>query len=160
MRRVAIGPTDRLRCFVVAVDVSTNLASQVGNGGEGAARQQVSLDLRKPEFDLVEPGRIGRGEVQMYVRVLEQEGAHGLRLMGREIVRDDVNRSPLRLTGDDVIEEVDKGRTRVPRHGLAEHFARLGVESGEQRKGAVPVVLEAVARPGDSGSTGSRRSSA
>jgi hypothetical protein len=70
-------------------------------------------------------------EVQMHVRMREQEGAHGLCLMGREIVRDDVNGSPLWLTGDDVIEEVDKGRTRVSRHGLAEHFARLRVESGE-----------------------------
>ena len=40
--------------------------------------------------------------MQPHVRMLEQEGAHRLRLMGREIVRDDVNRAPLRLTGDDV----------------------------------------------------------
>ena len=60
MRRVAIGPTDRLRCFVVAMDISTNLASQVGDGGEDAARQQVALDLRQPEFDLIQPGRIAR----------------------------------------------------------------------------------------------------
>jgi len=36
------------------MDISTNLASQVGDGGENATRQQVSLDLRKPQFDLVE----------------------------------------------------------------------------------------------------------
>jgi hypothetical protein len=56
MRRVAIGPADRVRGFVVAVDVSTNLAGQVGDGGNDAARQEVPLDLRKPQFDLVEPG--------------------------------------------------------------------------------------------------------
>src|SRR4249920_179167 len=130
MRRVAIGPADRLRGFVVAMDISTNLASQV-SGSEDTARQQVALDLRKPELDLVEPGRIGRREMQPHVRMREQEGAHGLGLMGREIVGDDVNVSSLRLTRDDVTEEVDKGGTRVARHGLAEYFARLGVESGE-----------------------------
>src|SRR6185503_9685635 len=115
MRRVAIGPADWPRCFVVAMDISTNLASQVGDGGKDAARQQVPLDLREPEFDLVEPGRIGWCEVQLHVRMLEHEGAHGLGLVRREIVRNDVNRSSLRLTGDDVSEEVDKGGTRVPR---------------------------------------------
>src|SRR6516164_10111918 len=42
-----------------------------------------------------------------HVRMLEQEGAHGLGLMRREIVRDDVIRSALRLTGDDLGEEID-----------------------------------------------------
>jgi hypothetical protein len=102
MRRVAIGPADRLLCFVVAMDITTNLASQVGDGGENAARLQVSLDFGKPQFDLVQPGRIGRREVQLHMRMREQEGAHGLGRMGREIVRDDVNRAPLRLTGGDV----------------------------------------------------------
>ena len=71
-------------------------------------------------------------KMQFSVRVLEQEGAHGLGFMRREIVCDDVNRSSLRLTGDDLGEEIDKGATRVPRDGLAEHFTGLGVEGGEQ----------------------------
>ena len=51
--------------------------------------------------------------------------------MRREIVRDDVNRSSLRLTGDDLVEEIDKCGTRVSRYGLPEHFTGLGVEGGE-----------------------------
>ena len=115
MRRIAVGPADRLRRFVVAMDVSTNLASEVSDGGENAARQQVSLDLRKPELDLIEPRRIGRRKVQMHVRVLEQKCPHGLCLMGGEIVGDHMNLSPLRLTGDDVAEKVDKGGAGMPR---------------------------------------------
>jgi hypothetical protein len=49
MSRVAIGPTDRFRCFVVAMDIATNLTSQVGDGSKNAARQQVALDLGKPD---------------------------------------------------------------------------------------------------------------
>src|SRR5512147_3125705 len=75
----------------------------------------------------------------------EQEGANGLSLVGREIVRDDMNLASLRLTGQDVAEEVHEGRAGVPRDGLTKHFARLGVERGKERQGAVPVVLEAMA---------------
>ena len=60
MHRVAIGPADRLRRFVVAMEVSTNLASEVGDRRENAARQPVSLDRRKLEFDLIEPRHTGR----------------------------------------------------------------------------------------------------
>ena len=46
--------------------------------------------------------------MQVDVRMREQEGTDRLRLMGREIVRNDVNLSPLRLTGHDVAEESTK----------------------------------------------------
>lgn len=84
MRRIAIGPANWLGDLVVAMDIATDLASQVGDEREHAARQEVSLDFRKPE--LVQPGRIGRREMQMHVRVLQQERAHGLGLMRRQIV--------------------------------------------------------------------------
>src|SRR5262244_2015176 len=108
MCRVAIGPTDRLGRFFAAMDIATNLARQVGDGREDAARQEVALDLGKPEFDLVEPGRVGRREMQMYVPMFDQERPHGLRLVGREVVRDDVDLSTARLAADDLAEEVDE----------------------------------------------------
>lgn len=82
--------------------------------------------------------------MQPHVRMLEQEGANGLCLMGREIVGDDMDLAPLRLTGDDVTEGIDERRTRVSRHGLSEHLAGLGIQRGEERQRAVPVVLEAI----------------
>jgi hypothetical protein len=36
------------------MDISTDLTGEDGNGRQEAARKQVALDLRKPEFDLVE----------------------------------------------------------------------------------------------------------
>ncbi len=82
--------------------------------------------------------------MQPHVRMREQEGANGLGLVRREIVRDDVNLAPRRLTGHDVAEEVDEGRAGVARHRLPEHLARLGVERGEERQRAVPVIFEAM----------------
>jgi hypothetical protein len=44
-------------------------------------RQKITLDLREPEFDLVEPRRVRRREMDLHVRMLDEEGANGLRLM-------------------------------------------------------------------------------
>ena len=60
------------------MDISTNLASQVGDGRKDAARQDVALDLREPQLDLIQPRRIGGREMQPHVRMREQEGAHRL----------------------------------------------------------------------------------
>ena len=124
------------------MDISTNLASQVGDGCKDAARQDVALDFREPQLDLIQPRRIGGREMQVNVRMREQEGTNGLCFMRREIVGDDVNLSPLRLTGHDLAEEFDKGGAGVPRHGLAEDLARLRIQRREERQRAVPVVLE------------------
>ena len=144
MRRIAITPTDRFRRCVVVPDVAPNLSGKVSDRGEDAAREQIPFDLGKPELDLVEPRGIGRREMQPHVRMLEQEGAHGLGLMRREIVRDHVNLPPLGLAGHDVTEEFDKRGAGVSRHCLTEHLARLRVQRGEERQRAVAVVLEAM----------------
>ena len=44
-------------------DVPHELSPQVGHRREHAARNDIALYLGKPEFDLVEPGGIGRSEV-------------------------------------------------------------------------------------------------
>src|SRR6202007_325144 len=40
------------------------LSAQIGDGGEDATGDDVLLDPGEPQFDLVEPGRISRREVQ------------------------------------------------------------------------------------------------
>src|ERR687897_751046 len=118
MRWVPVGPADRLRSFVVVLDVTANLAGQVGDGGKDAACEELPLDLGKPELDLIQPRRVGRREMDRDVRMREQEGPDGLGLVGRQIVGNHVNLTPSRLTGDDVAEEVDKRGARVAWHRL------------------------------------------
>jgi hypothetical protein len=36
----------------VAVDVASEFASQIGNGGEDAARDKLAFDLGEPDLDL------------------------------------------------------------------------------------------------------------
>ena len=48
-------PLDRPSIGGVGVDVASEFASQVGNRGEDAARDDVTFDLSEPDLDLVEP---------------------------------------------------------------------------------------------------------
>jgi Zn-dependent alcohol dehydrogenase len=48
----------------VLADVPHELSAQIGDGGEDATGDDVPLDPGEPQFDLVEPGRVSRREVQ------------------------------------------------------------------------------------------------
>ncbi len=121
-------------------DVLHELSAQVGQRREDAAGNDVALDLGEPKFDLVEPRGVGRGEVQVNLRMPIQKVVDLARLMGREIVRNHVDFFAARLVDDDVRQKGDELRGRVSRGRLAEYLAGLGV--------------------GESGNTGSLRSSA
>jgi hypothetical protein len=57
-------PRTRFGSLDVLADVSHELSAQIGDGGEDATGDDVALDPREPQFDLVEPGRVSRREVQ------------------------------------------------------------------------------------------------
>src|SRR5712691_7241072 len=113
MRGVAITPADRFRRFVVMPNVSSNLAREIGDGGKDATRQKIALDLGKPEFDLVQPGGVRWRKVNPHVGMLDQKRPHRLRFMGREVVRDHMDLSALRLAVDDLAEKLDERRAGV-----------------------------------------------
>ena len=60
-----VGPSEGSGIFVVLADVAHELAGEVVDRGEDAAGNDVALDFGEPQFNLIEPRRIGRGEVQM-----------------------------------------------------------------------------------------------
>jgi hypothetical protein len=68
-----MAPADRLCRLVVMADVPANLAREIVDRGKNAAREQISFDLREPEFDLIEPRRVCRREMQPHVGVRDQE---------------------------------------------------------------------------------------
>ena len=73
-----------VRCCVP--DVLHELSPQVGNRREYTARNDVAFDLGKPEFDLVEPGGVGRSEMQVNLGMSSQKVVDLSRLMGGEVV--------------------------------------------------------------------------
>src|SRR3954447_2555591 len=67
MRRIPIAPADRLCVFVVAADVLPATTGEIRDRRENTAREHAAFDRREPELDLVEPGRVGRREVNLHV---------------------------------------------------------------------------------------------
>ena len=82
--------------------------------------------------------------MQVYVGVLREKRIDALRLVRREIVRDYMDLSVLRLAGDYIAQKRDEFFARVPRRCLADHFAGLRVEGRVQRERSVSVVFESV----------------
>ncbi len=66
------------------------------------------------------------------------------RLVGGEIVRDDVDLFAARLVDDDIGDEGDELRRAVPRRGLTQHLSGLGIERRVKRERSMPVVLKAM----------------
>jgi hypothetical protein len=56
MSDVTIGPLERFGVGIVVTDVAHDFAFEIVSRREDAASDQVTLDLRKPDFDLIEPG--------------------------------------------------------------------------------------------------------
>ena len=102
MSGVRIGPLERFGVGIVGTDVAHDLSFEVVSRLEDAASDQVTLDLRKPDFDLIEPGRVGRCVMDGDVWMLGQKRDDSLGLMSRKVVHDDVNFLVGRLGGPHV----------------------------------------------------------
>lgn len=142
---IVVRPANRARIPVVATDVAHQLLGQVRGRCEDASRDHVALDLGEPDLDLIEPGRIRRCEVQLQARRAFEEAADLCRLVRGEVVEDDVDLSPGRLSGQQLFEKGDQLVAGMALHGLAKDGSAQCVERGVERERAVAEVLEAVA---------------
>ena len=63
MSDVLVDPTDRCRGLVVVADVTHELARKIFYRSEDPSGNHITLNLGKPNFDLVKPTGVGRGVV-------------------------------------------------------------------------------------------------
>ena len=59
--------------YALLDQLAEEFAAQIGNRGEDAAVNDFSLESGKPDFDLIQPGAIGGGEMEFHVRMAVQE---------------------------------------------------------------------------------------
>ena len=59
MSRIEVFPLHGFRPFVVLADVAHEFSLKVRDRSEHAAGDDIALDFAKPQFNLVEPRRIG-----------------------------------------------------------------------------------------------------
>ncbi len=136
---------------------------QVWDRGEYASRDHVAFDLGEPQLDLVEPGRVGRSEVQLDVRMLCKERLQPAWSCARTGCRRSHGSPFPRLVGDDVGEERDELQPRYGDRSSCPALRPVLVlkaaysDSVPCRKYSKPWRS---ARPGDSGKHRSLRSNA
>ena len=153
---ISVGPFEGLGAFVVALNIASNFAGEVGFGGKDAAGDQVALNFREPDFDLIEPGRVGWGVMELNVGMGGEELGHGLGLVRRKVISDDVDLLALGLRGDDICEKGDELRAGVALGCFAQDLSAGNLQGSIKRKSAMPEILKAVAlgTPGRKGQNG------
>ena len=142
---ISIGPFEGLGAFVVDLDIASNFAGQVGFGSKDAAGDQIALNFGEPDFDLIEPGRVSRGVMELNIGMSGEELRHGLGLVRRKVVGDDVDLLALGLGGDHICEKGHELRAGVALGCFAQDLSAGNLQCGVKRQSAMPEILKAVA---------------
>lgn len=72
-----------------------HLAGKIGNRGEDAASDDVALDFREPDFDLIQSQGVCWGEVKPYLRVPAEEFFDGFGFVSGQVVQHSPHRSTM-----------------------------------------------------------------
>ena len=126
-------------------DRASDFAGEVGFGSKDAAGDQIALNFGEPDFDLIEPGRVSRGVMELNVGMGDEELPHGLGLVRRKVISDDVDLLALGLRGDDICEKGHELRAGVALGGFAQDLSAGNLQGGVKRQSAMPEILKAVA---------------
>jgi hypothetical protein len=142
---LSIGPFERLGAFVVDFDIASDFAGEVGFRSKDAAGDQIALNFGEPDFDLIEPGRVSRGVVELKVGMGGEELRHGLGLVRRKVVGDEVDLLALGLRGDHIGEKGNELRAGVALGCFAQDLSAGNLQCGVERQSAMPEIFKAVA---------------
>ena len=130
-------PHERPGTGVVVVGEVADLLLELGDGGEGTAADGLLRDEMEPDLDLVEPGSIGGGEVDVVAGPVGQPALDAGMLVGGMVVDDEVDVEVRGHVGIDVLEEAQELLVARARPALGEDPAGGDVQGGEEGGGAV-----------------------
>ena len=125
---ILIRPFNGSGFAIVGADVAHDFAGQIFDRSKDPACDEVALDFREPDFDLIEPGGIGRRVMDADLRVTGQKVPDRLGLMCAQVIADDVNGSFWSLTGNQIFQKCDKLCTGVAGAGLTDDLAAPGIK--------------------------------
>jgi len=106
LANIGFRPDERFGVLVVRFDEGIDVLPELLDRGEGGPSEGFSLKDGEPDLDLIEPGGPGRSEVELHVWV-PLKPAIILRLMGIEIVEDDVD-GGVRIVREDIVHEIEE----------------------------------------------------
>jgi hypothetical protein len=130
-----------VRVGVAGIDVVVNHGDEFRHAGHGEPSQLPLRQFREEAFDQVEPGRRGRGEVEVDPRVPTEPALDGRVLVGGIVVENHVQRE---VGGDTPLQrphEAEEFLVPVARQAVPDDVPRRDIEGGKQGGGAVPLVV-------------------
>lgn len=137
MTGILIDPTDWCRAFVAFADVADEPGREILYGSEDAPRNNITLNLRKPHFDLVDPTEVGRRGMNPNRGVGRKEFTNFLCLISTQVVGNDVDLVTCRLAHYDLSEELDEVRAAVECTVFRHHLFGVIVQSVVERKSSI-----------------------
>ena len=132
-------PLERLSTLVVDFDEGIDLCPDLLGRGEAGALEGVAAEDGEPDLDLVHPGRMSWGEVEVHVGVPCQPQV-ALGLVGVEVVQHDVD-LPVGVIGDDAVQEVQELEPAAALVVPGLDLAIGDVEGCEQHRDPVPSIF-------------------
>lgn len=134
-------PDEGLGVEVVLADVALDSCHELLDAAEDTAPDALDGDVAEEALDHVQPRRAGRREVHVEARVSLQPPPHSLVLVGAVVVGDHVDGETGRGLAVDHLEEAKPLLVAVPLGAHAEDLAVQRIHGGEQRRGAVALVV-------------------
>ena len=135
------GPDEGLWIGILLGNEAVDCSLEVDQRMEGAAPEAATGELGKEALDRVKPRARRRREVEGEALVPIEPLAHLRMLMRTIVVEDHVDPLPRRNLPLDHIEEADELLMTMTLHVAADHGAVEHVERGEQRGGAIALVV-------------------
>ena len=126
---IFVDPTDWRGGLIVVTNVAHQLAREILYRSEDTSGNNVTLNLREPNFDLVKPAGVGRGIVDPNRGVSLKKLKDFLGLVRTQIVGDYVDLTTRRLAIHDLGQKIDKLRAGVTGTGFSQHLSGLSVQS-------------------------------
>src|SRR5437899_10129847 len=131
------GPEEGASVAIVVLHELIDLGHELREAGKGAAADGALRDERKPALNLIEPGRVGRREVEVVAGMPGEPAAYLGVLVGPVVVHDEVHVEVRRDLGVEVAQERQELLVPMARLALMEHGSRGHVQGGKERRRAV-----------------------
>ena len=131
------GPHEGPGIGVVVVGEAADLLLELGDGGEGTAADGLLRDEVESDLDLVEPGGVGGGEVDVVAGPVGEPALDAGVLVGAVVVDDEVDVEVWGHVGVDVLEEAQEFLVAMARPALGKDPAGGDVQGREEGGGAV-----------------------
>ena len=141
---VTISPLEGSGSSVMATDIFRDFPGEVSLGGENAACDNIALNFREPDFNLVEPRGIGGRVMKLDIGMGLKEFSDRLGFVRRKVIGNDMDFFVSRLRGHNIGQKGYKLCAGMAFGRFAEDFPAGDMEGRVERKSPVAEVLKPV----------------